>query len=100
MSSTIKQMIKTEALIWIQYFLISLLAAIWAYDRYVGRISGAPAIGEDVNLFGFFRKMFYLYLEPWFVVFFLLTVSRLAIVLLINRSKSADADSPSADCRR
>lgn len=88
MTVTTKQRIKSETAIWIQYFVISLLAAIWAYDRYTRQIYGPAVAGIDENLLGMLRKMIYLFLEPWSFAFVLLSASRLISILLVDKLKS------------
>jgi membrane associated rhomboid family serine protease len=92
MSEMRKQEVKSEIVIWIQYFIISLLAAVWAYDRYTTQVNGPPVVGMDENLFGLLRKMFYLFLKPWFLTFFLLSASRFLFIFIVSKlRKRSDA---------
>jgi len=82
-----KPKVTIEIIIWIQYFVISLLAAVWAYNRYITQVNGPPAVGMDINLFGLFRKMFYLYLWPWLLAFLLLSGCRFLFMFIFSKVK-------------
>jgi len=80
-----KQKVVREALVWIQYFVIALLSAVWAYDSYITKRYGSPSDGVDVNLMGLLRAMWSSYLVPWLAAFLALCALRFLLLFLSNR---------------
>lgn len=80
-----KQKVVREALIWIQYFVIASLSAVWAYDSYITKRYGPPSEGVDVNLMGLLRVMWSMYLVPWLVAFLSLCALRFLLLFLSHR---------------
>ncbi|MBX3277648.1 MAG: hypothetical protein KF868_06550 [Acidobacteria bacterium] len=80
MQSRTKKRIARELLILVQYFVISALAAIWAFDSYTTGRFGQPEEGVDINSMGLLRVIWSSYLKPWMTVFLGLCLVRLVIL--------------------
>ena len=79
---SIKVRLMREAITCSVYFVISILSAIWAYDRFI-----AASIGDDkgdmqINLMGMFRIMWGDYLVPFICAFAILCALRFLSTVL------------------
>lgn len=80
---SIKNRLMREAIICSVYFVISLLSAIWAYDRYIDASYVDTSGGFEINPMGMVRIMWGDYLVPFICAFATLCALRfLSIVLL------------------
>jgi len=79
----IKNRLMREAVICLVYFVISIISAIWAYDRYIVASYVDTSGGFDLNPMGMVRIMWGDYLVPFICAFAILCAMRfLSIVLL------------------
>lgn len=83
-----KQIIKREIILWLQYFCISLVSVILAYDIYITDKYGPPQEGVDINFDGLVRQLFYGFLGPWLVIFLILSAIRIALLVIIHSRKN------------
>jgi hypothetical protein len=80
---SIKTKLMREVVACSVYFVISILSAIWAYDRFIVAIYVDPGGGIDINPMGMVRIMWGDYLVPFICAFAALCALRfLSIVLL------------------
>jgi hypothetical protein len=87
---SIKNRLVREAVICSVYFVISMLSAIWAYDRFIAFSVGDSNEGFDINLMGMIRIMWRHYLVPFICAFASLCALRfMSIVLLWYGRKRA-----------
>ncbi len=53
-----KEKVIREAVIWIQYFVISSLSAVWAHEHYLEKLYGPPVEGvESRHIVSFWRDL-------------------------------------------
>ena len=81
-----RNLLKQELRSWLQYFVLALFAAMWAYLVMIFSLY-PPSEGEDINWAGVFRKMWSIYLVPWLQVFLALSALRFAFVGILHRKK-------------
>jgi hypothetical protein len=83
-------LIKREFGIWIQYFIISFIAASvpYLYDIEQGLQSSADQ-GLDINIVGLYRRMWHGYYKWWLYTFIGLSVIRMLILMILWRFKQA-----------
>ncbi len=89
-----KAILKRELAILAQYFIISLIAALWAYNAIMTDIF--PLEGTvDINPRSVLRVMWQIYLFPFVSAFFTLSVLRVLYLLLFDKKsrKNETADS-------
>jgi len=80
---SIKNRLMREAVICSAYFVISILSAIWAYDRLIAASIGDAKGDAQINPMGMVRIMWGDYLVPYICAFVILCALRfLSIVLL------------------
>jgi hypothetical protein len=89
-----REKVVRELLVWLQYFVISSLAAVWAYDSYITKRYGPPTEGVDVNLMGLLRVMWSMYLVPWLGAFFSLCAVRFLLLFLSSRIRRKSDEAP------
>ena len=76
---------RREVITWTQYFVISLLAAVWAYDSFISKSTGPIAEGIDINALGMIRVMWHTYLLPFVCAFAVLSALRLLFLFLSGK---------------
>ena|SRR5215475_8526421 len=80
---SIKDRLMREAVTCSVYFVISILSAIWAYDRFIVALYGDTSGGVEINAMGMVRIMWGDYLVPFICAFAIFcTIRFLSIVLL------------------
>ena len=80
---SIKNRLMREVVTCSVYFVISIISAIWAYDRFIVASYVDPSVGVDINPMGMVRIMWGDYLVPFICAFAVLCALRfLSIVLL------------------
>lgn len=86
MQAHIKEKIIREVVIWIQYFVISSLSAVWAHDYYLSERYGPPEVGVDaIHLTSLLRDLWRGYFVPWLVAFLSLCALRFLLLFLSHR---------------
>jgi hypothetical protein len=78
------QKLKQEIKVWIQCFLVSTMAAFFAYDYLITQLEGPLNNGMEIGLFGLLRKMWSLFLQPWIITFSLLSIARFFLIFAID----------------
>ena len=80
---SIKTRLMREAVVCSVYFVISILSAIWAYDRFISASYVDTSEGAEINPMGMVRIMWGDYLVPFICAFAILCALRfLSLVLL------------------
>ena len=82
MQPHIKEKLLREIWIWVQYFVISAITAIWAHDYYLSA-RYTPQEGVDaLHLMSGLRSLWSGYFVPWFTAFLCLCALRFVFVFL------------------
>jgi hypothetical protein len=91
MTSHTREKVVREAVIWIQYFVISSLSSVWAHDYYLTALYGLPNEGiEAYHLAGMQRDLWYGYFVPWLVAFLSLCALRFLILVISSRFRKRE----------
>lgn len=85
MSKDSYQKIRQEIRIWIQCFFVSIVAVFLAYDSMITQTEGVSNGDMQINLFGLLRNMWSLFLLPWLIFFFALSLVRFIIAYAVTR---------------
>jgi hypothetical protein len=91
MTSRTREKVIREAVIWVQYFIISSLSAVWAYDSYLTARYGLPNEGIEAYHFrGLLRDLWSGYFVPWLAAFLSLCALRFLILVISSRFRKRD----------
>ena len=77
------------------YFVVGLLAAVWAHDLFV--VKGPIADGVEINLFGLFRNYWHDVVLPFSLAFVCLSLPRHLILALQYWRKRKQSDQITAE---
>jgi hypothetical protein len=81
-----KERVVREAVIWIQYFVISSLSAVLAHEHYLEALYGPPVEGvESRHIMSHLRDLWYGFSVPWLVIFLSLCALRFLILFVSSR---------------
>ncbi len=97
-----KELVKRELIVWMQYLLIGFIAAVVAFDMWerahlpLGPSNIAPAkeIVEAVNVKGMLWNLWHDYYRWWLVVFAGLSLARLSLIYVAKRAKDKSEGRP------
>jgi hypothetical protein len=91
MTPRTREIVIREAVIWVQYFVISSLSAVWAHDYYLTARYGQPNEGiEAYHYRGLLRDLWSGYFVPWLVAFLSLSALRFLILIVSRRFRKQD----------
>jgi hypothetical protein len=91
MTSHTREKVVREAVIWVQYFVISSLSSVWAHDYYLTARYGLPNEGiEAYHLAGMLRDLWSGYFAPWLVAFLSLCAVRFLMLTVSSRFRKQE----------